>query len=65
MFDKENKGGCRCCGMCGMCNEDAPKTKEEKIALLENKEAKLKKILEHIQKTKEAVKVGKKMVKEE
>lgn len=65
MFDKENQSGCRCGGMCGMCHEDAPKTKEEKIAHLEKKEAKLKKILEHIQKMKEAVKAGKEIGKED
>ena len=44
--DKEYKSGCRCGGMCGMCHEDAPKSKEEKIAHLEKKESKLKKMLE-------------------
>ena len=63
--DKEYKSGCRCGGMCGMCHEDAPKSKEEKIAHLEKKESKLKKMLEHVQKMKESVTTGTEMDKEE
>ena len=50
--------------MCSMCHENAPKNKEEKIAHFEKKEAKHKKILEHIQKMKEAVMTGKEIVNE-
>jgi hypothetical protein len=59
MWDKEKGSGCRCGGMCKVCHEDAPKTKEEKIAHLEKKEEKLQKILAKIQEMKAAVASGK------
>ena len=61
MWDKENeKSECRCGGACEMCHGEEPKTKEEKIAHLEKKEAKLKQTLAHIHEMKEAVKSDKK-----
>lgn len=55
----ENKtdGECGCGGLCKWGSA----SKEEKIALLDKKEEKLKKMLAHIQKVKEAVASGKEM----
>jgi hypothetical protein len=58
MMDQENKDGeCGCGGLCKW----GTATKEEKIALLEKKEAKLEKMLAHIKKVKEAVASGTEM----
>ena len=57
MLDKHGDSECGCGGMCRWDSA----SKEEKIALLEKKEEKLKKILAHIEKVKEAVTSGKPM----
>ena len=44
----------------GACDYE-PITKEEKIALLERKEKRLEKILEHVREVKESIKSGKPM----
>jgi hypothetical protein len=62
MLEKENNGGeCGCGGLCRWGSA----SKEEKIALLDKKEEKLKRMLAHIQKVKEAVVSGKEMNAEE
>jgi hypothetical protein len=59
MHDNHGDGEAECgCG--GMCKWSHA-TKEEKIAMLEKKEERLKHMLAHIQKVKEAVTSGKEM----
>ncbi len=48
------------CGCGGVCKWDGA-SKEEKVAMLERKEARLQKMLEHVKNVKEAVVSGKKM----
>lgn len=55
MWDKDKDSECGCGGKCKWDSA----SKEEKIAHLEKKEEKLKKMLSHIEKVKEAVKSGK------
>jgi len=57
MMEKNGDGECGCGGLCKWKGA----SKEEKIALLEQKEAKLQKMLSHIQKVKEAVATDKEM----
>jgi hypothetical protein len=54
MMEKHGDSECGCGGLCKWGSA----SKEEKIALLEKKEAKLQKMLSHIQKVKEAVASG-------
>jgi len=58
MMEKNGDGECGCGGLCKWGSA----SKEEKIALLEKKEAKLQKMLSHIQKVKEAVALGKEVM---
>ena len=55
MEDKIKDGECGCGGLCKWDTA----SKDEKVALLEKKEEKLKKMLAHVDKVKEAVKSGK------
>jgi hypothetical protein len=55
MWDKHNDNECGCGGMCRWDNA----SKEEKIAILDKKKEKLRKMLAHIEKVKEAVTSGK------
>jgi hypothetical protein len=57
MWDKHNDSECGCGGMCRWGNA----SKEEKIALLDKKEERLKKMLSHIEKVKESITSGKPM----
>jgi hypothetical protein len=61
MMEKQNGGECGCGGLCKW----GTATKEEKIALLDRKEEKLKRMLGHIQRVKEAVVSGKEMKAED
>jgi hypothetical protein len=60
MWDKNNEGGCGCGGMCMWSSA----SKEEKVAFLEKKEAKLNKMLSHIKEMKEAIASGKEIKSE-
>lgn len=58
MWDKNSKHGCKHVGCCRECGFE-PKTREEKLEFLQMKESKFKRMLEKIEKAKEAVKAGK------